>query len=337
MTGPADSAAPPLSRMKRLRFRLELAVLRSAVWLVPKLPLGLVRLAGGAAGMLAWLCDGRGRKNGMENLRAAFGDQYSTARRRRILQASYRVFGRTFLDLFWSPRLSEKDWDRHFVLQYDSPAAREATASNHCIYVTAHFGGFEWLSIAKALRGWGSMIIAQDFKNPPLTAVFREIRSTGGRQIIIPREGAMLRLLKHLKKGGSAGALVDLMVPPGQSATVIRTFGLLASVSLFHIVLARRTGVPIVPMLAEPGPDKRWIIRYLDPVEIPESEPVSAAVQRCWDVFEPIIRARPESWLWMYKHWRFLPAGTPADAYPEYARNHPGFDELCRTERPGTI
>lgn len=336
----APSRDKPRSRGKRLRYRLEYGLLKAAVWLVPKLPLRLVRAVGSGAGMLAWLCDGRGRKNGMENLRAAFGDQYTVAQRRRILQGSYRVFGRTFLDLFWSPRIQEKDWDRYFTLQCDSPAAEAAIAKNQAIYVTAHFGGFEWLSIAKALRNWGSMIIAQDFKNPPLTAIFRELRSAGGRQITISREGAMLRLLKHLKKGGSAAALVDLMVPPEQSATVIRSFGLCTSVSLFHIALARRTGVPIVPILAAPGPDRRWVIRFFDPVPIPEDEPVPQTVQRCWDVFEPIIRAQPEYWLWMYKHWRFLPEGIAPECYPEYARPNPAFDALVRSvkaEAPGLL
>lgn len=325
---PGGEPRKPLPWGKRLRFQLEYAILRFAVWFIPKLPLSLVRMAASAIGTLAWLCDVRGRKNGMENLRCAFGDQYSRAQRRRILRASYRVFGRTFLDLFWSPRIREDDWDRHFVLQCDSEAAKAAIASNHCIYVTAHFGGFEWLSIAKALRGWGSMIIAQDFKNPPLTAIFRELRSAGGRQVTISQDGAMLKLLKHLKKGGSAAALVDLMVRPTQSATIIRSFGLLSSVSIFHIVLARRTGVPIVPILAAPGPDKRWVIRFFDPLDIPETEPLSAAVQRCWDVFEPIIRAQPQYWLWMYKHWRFLPGDTAVESYPEYARRNEAFDAL---------
>ena len=31
--------------------------------------------------------------------------------------------------------------------------------------------------------------------------------------------------------------------------------------------------------------------------------------QRCWDFFEPFIRARPELWLWNYKHWRYKPQG----------------------------
>ena len=213
-----------------------------------------------------------------------------------------------------------------------SSAARAALDENHCIYVTAHFGGFEWLSIAKALRGWGSMIIAQDFKNPPLTDIFRQLRSAGGRQETIPQEGAMLRLFKHLKKGGSAAALVDLTVPPEQSAAVIRSFGLLASVSLFHCALAQRTGVPIVPIMATPAADGRWTVRFFDPLFIRENDNLTQAAQRCWDIFEPIIRVAPEHWLWMYKHWRYLPEDTPRESYPIYAAPNEAFDKMQNSE-----
>ncbi len=328
MTGPPERRLPSLSRGKRLRFHLEHFILRAAVKIVPLIPLGLVHGAADVLGTIGWMADGRGRCNGMENLRCAFGPRYSVAQRRRLLRASYRVFSRTFFDLFWSPHLKEKDWDRYFILECDTPAARAALDANHCIFVTAHFGGFEWLSIAKALRNGGSMTIAQNFKNPPLTDIFRRLRSAGGRQEIIPQEGAMLRLFKHLKKGGSAAALVDLTVPPQQTAAVITSFGLRTSMSLFHCALAQRTGLPVVPLMATPAADGRWTVRVFDPVRIGKSDDLAQSAQRCWDIFEPIIRDAPQHWLWMYKHWRYLPRDTPRASYPVYAARNEAFDRL---------
>ena len=328
MTVAPERRTPSPGWGKRLRYRLEHFILRTAVRMVPLIPLGVVHGVANVLGTIGWMADVRGRCNGMENLRCAFGPQYSVAQRRRILRASYRVFARTFFDLFWSPHLKEKDWDRHFILECDSPAARAALEVNHSIFVTAHFGGFEWLSIAKALRFGGSMTIAQDFKNPPLTDIFRRLRSAGDRQEIIPQEGAMLRIFKHLKKGGSAAALVDLTVPPQQSAAVIRSFGLRASMSIFHCALAQRTGLPVVPIMATPAADGRWKVCVLEPLTIGKSDDLTEAAQRCWDIFEPIIRDAPQHWLWMYKHWRYLPRDTPRESYPVYAARNEAFDRL---------
>jgi lauroyl/myristoyl acyltransferase len=341
MSRPPDSppkgAAPQRSWGRRLRYRLEYAAVSSAAWIIPKLPSALVRLMANVIGTLAWACDGRGRRNGMENLRCAFGAQYSPAGRARLLRSSYRVFARTFFELFWSPGLRGKDLTRYFVVDTTDPAILAAIKANHCIYISPHTGGFELLGVAKAYGHWGSMTIAQDFKNPPLTALFQKLRSGGGLQPIIPQEGAMLRILKHLKKGGSAAALVDLSMKPDQGATIIRSFGMLTSVSYFHCALAQRTGVPILLFYSVPLKGGRRAIRFFDPVYVNRDDDLHAVAQRCWDAFEPMIRAKPQQWLWMYKHWRYLPETAPVESYPEYARRNAAFDTLLGTQNAESL
>ena len=55
-------------RLLRLRFALEHAVLRAAVAVIPRLPVGWVRMAAGVLGTVAWAVDGRGRAAGGMNL-----------------------------------------------------------------------------------------------------------------------------------------------------------------------------------------------------------------------------------------------------------------------------
>jgi KDO2-lipid IV(A) lauroyltransferase len=323
-----DASKLPWSR--RLRYRLEYAALRAAVWIIPRFPLRFVRWTGTALGTLTWLGDARGRRVGMENLRMALGPDLSVAQRRSILRASYRNFARTFLELFWSPRIRPEHWDRHFRMQFDSDAARAALEDNHCIFITAHMAGFEMFNIGKSLRGSPSMTIAQDFKNSALTAVFARLRSAGGRQEMIPQEGAMLRLFRHLKRGGSAGALVDLKVNVIRDGLPLRTFGMWTSASGLHCLLAQRTGLPVVPLVPLPAPDGRCLMRVCDPVFVKPEDSIPESMQRCWQVFEQAIRARPELWLWVYKHWRYLPKGADPATYPDYANSLEEFDEMLR-------
>ena len=323
-----SGAKPRLAR--RIRYRLERGLLSAAVWLLPKLPRRPVQWCSAAVGTLAWMADGRGRRTGMANLLAALGPAVPIAERRRILRSSYRVFAATFFDLFWSPRVRAEDWDRWFVLECETDAAREALRKNNCLYITGHLGGFELLNVAKALAAGTAMTIAQNFKNPSLTAIFARLRSVGGRQEMIAQEGAMLRLFRHLKKGGSAGALVDLKVDVLRNGHPMRTFGMLTSASALHCVLAQRTGVPIVPLMALPSPDGRMIMHLCDPIHVAPDEPIIPAMQRTWDVFEAFIRKHPELWLWMYKHWRYVPEGVDAATYPSYAIRLPEFDMMLQ-------
>jgi Kdo2-lipid IVA lauroyltransferase/acyltransferase len=45
-------------------------------------------------------------------------------------------------------------------------------------------------------------------------------------------------------------------------------------------------------------------------------------------VFEPVFREYPECWMWMYKHWRYLPPGAREGEYPAYANRSKKFDRL---------
>ena len=327
---PAEPSRPPL--LRRWRYGLEHLALRSAAWFIPRLPLSFVRGLASLLGTIAWAVDWRGRRTGTENLALVMGESLSPSERRRLLRRCYRRFARTFAEFFWTPRLTAKDWDQWFIFQWDTPEARHHCETGGCIFATAHFGNFEWLSIGRALRAEPCMIIAQDFKNPPLTEIFRQLRSLDGIQTIIPQEGAMLRMFKHLKKGGCAAALVDLNVPPDQSATVVRLFGRLTSISVLHCALAQRTGRPLVPALPIPTPDGRWQLRFFAPISVAPEDEYRSIAQRCWDIFEPVIREHPECWMWMYKHWRYLPADVPAEDYPSYANRSKKFDRLVRSQ-----
>lgn len=315
---------------RHVRYAIETTMVKTAATVIPWLPRRAVCGIAWLLGTLAWLCDAGGRRIGMENLRVIFADRFNTAERRRIIWGSYRVFTRTFLDLFWSSRLTPGNIHRYVTLEYDTPAAEEAMKANHFIIITAHYGAFETAGIAKAVLGSPGMTVAQDFRNPALTEIFRRLRSAGGRQSLIPREGAILRLLKWVKKGGSAAALVDLTVKPGQAAVPVKRFGLWTSGSLLQGLLAERTGAPVLPLLATHMAGGRVHIRLMHPVLPGKDDTMANLSQRCWDLFEPNVRDHPEQWMWMYRHWLYRPANSNPASFPCYSRVLPAFDELLQ-------
>ena len=180
-------------------------------------------------------------------------------------------------------------------------------------------------------RDFPFMIVMEAQKNPALTEIFIQRRSISGHQIIL-QEGAVIRLLKHLKKGGHAAFLTDLTIPPGKASTAIECFGLHTCVTAIHALLAQRTDLPVVPGYIEPLPNGTYTIHIFETLEIDKEATVQEIAQQCWNIFEPQVRKRPEFWLWMYKHWRYLPPGEEAgENYPQYANRKKGFDKMLKT------
>ena len=267
-------------------------------------------------GALAYCVDARGRKTALDNLRCAFGDQYTLADRRRIARGSYQVFARTFVDLFWSARLNAENWRQHFDMIMDSRVEDKARQKGG-VWVTAHFGNFELANHVWGFRGFPATVVAQDFKNPAVTRLFKRLRESSGHTFI-SRENALLAMMKTLKNHGHVGLLADFNIAPGRAAAAIRCFGLWTSVPTVHVEFAKRLGIPIITGVCRPLPGGRYEARMLETVEPAAEDDTREMTQRVWDIFEAEIRKQPECWLWMYKHWRYRPVGQHGVPHPDY-------------------
>ncbi|MBE7498575.1 MAG: lysophospholipid acyltransferase family protein [Verrucomicrobiaceae bacterium] len=320
--------------MKKLRYFAETAVIETIAWILPRLPRTVLLALARGLGTAAFYLDKRGRTTALENLRAAFGKQYNEPQRRRIARGSYQTFARTFLDLFWSTRLTQDNWQPFFDIHIPQPEIEEQARRTGGVWVTPHFGNFELVSKVWGFRGFPFTVVAQDFKNPALTRVFKRLREQSGHTII-PQENAMIKLIKTLKRQGHAGLLTDLNIVPGKAAAAIQCFGLWTCVPTLHVELAKRLGLSIITGVCRPLPGGRYEARLFEAIQPKPEDDTRELTQRVWNDFEQSIRDHPECWMWMYKHWRYRPTDdvTWVDPrYPSYANAYEAFMNLIPEE-----
>ena len=252
-----------------------------------------------------------------------------------IARRSLQLFGRSFLELFWSTRLNGSNVDR-FLYFEDDFAVKErcSTFSPPApIFLTIHFSNFEWASALFALRGYHGCVLTQRFKNDRLTPIFRRLREISGQKTVT-QELSMTRFLKMILRGTPVGILADLTMKMSQPAVIIRAFGLRMRVTMMHTILHKRTNALIQPFISLLQPDGRYMVRLLEPLEFSKEASHQQIAQMCWERFEPTIRQRPEQWLWLYKHWRYRPV-EDAGCYPFYANCSEKFErELAQVEMP---
>lgn len=314
------------SPLKQIRYRIEWLAIKLLKVSVPLLPRkGILWLANGL-GYLAYHADAEGRRTALSNLNAVFAGSQSGDQIRASAKQAYRDFARTMLDQFWSSRLTAQNYLDTIEVHVADPEALAQAHDSGAIWVTPHYGNFEWTSLIMGFRGFPFTVVAQDFKNPLLTDLFRENREISGHRVI-PQGGAMLRLFKNLKSGGHAAFLTDLTVKPSQTATVIKCFGLKTCVTSLHAGLQRKTRLPIIPGFTTPLPNGKYRLNVLAPLKLDENANDQEITQACWDVFESHIRKNPAPWLWMYKHWRYRPDEN-GERYPPYAKPSSKFSKM---------
>jgi Kdo2-lipid IVA lauroyltransferase/acyltransferase len=319
--------------VKRVRYWIEWLLVGFFGRLVQALPFTVVQRIGNIAGALVFRADSKGRTVALANLEAAFGSALSLDQRRHVASRSLQVFGRNFLELFWTDRLTSGNVDN--IISFEDPERlRELVESDiPFIAITPHFGNVELAGSFIGLKGRPLVIISQPFKNERLTPIFRKLREASGHKIIVP-DNAVVRLLKALRTGTSVFLFTDLTLKLRDSAVIIDGFGLKMRVTQIHAFLHQRTGFPIVPWVTLPRGDGGYLIRILPWLRFPASSSYQEITQACWNQFEPIIRENPDHWLWVYKHWRYKPS-TSDRPYPFYANRSTQFDlEIESQEHP---
>jgi Kdo2-lipid IVA lauroyltransferase/acyltransferase len=312
--------------VKKFRYWLEYIGVCAAIRIVPLLPLGFLRALADIVGWLFYHLDHKGRRVALANLEAAFGDKYTLKDQQRIARRSVQIFGRSFLELFWTPRITPDNVGKYITIEDEKllQSLLSTRGSQPVIFVTIHFGNFEWASAYYGFRGYTGLILTQRFKNDRLTALFQRLRETSG-QTSVTQESSMIRFFKALKRGLTVGILIDLTLKMSDPAVIFRTFGLPMRATMMHAVLHTRTGAPIMPFVALPRKGGGYLIRAFVPMEFPPGTPPQGIAQACWDKFEPLIHEYPEQWLWAYKHWRYRPA-NPEKPHPFYANRSELFD-----------
>ena len=319
------------SRWKRVRYRLEWLGLRLAVKLVPLLSRKACFRLGQTLGALMSIFDRHRYRIALTNLEVAFGNQLSVEDRRKIARESFQHFARTMLDLLWSPGLTLENFSRYIELQNLEETTLGTGPERSIMIACYHYSNFEWLSLACGFLDLKGTIISQEFKNSLLDPIFKRLREQSGHELI-PRERGLIRLYKVLRRKGRTALLVDLTVPPSQGAVVIDCFGLKTSVTSAHAWLHEQTGVPIIPAHCEPLPDGRYRLVFHPMIDVAVGMTHQQIAQACWNSFEPYVRQNPAPWLWMYKHWRYLPANADRP-YPFYANFLRPFEEILERDQ----
>lgn len=289
--------------------------------------MGLGQLFGAAAFHL----DARGRGIALENIRLALGGLLGPDERREAVRRSYQNFVTTMLSLFWSPRITRENGDQYIeTIGFEAALRRAENEKRGIVLVCAHQGNWEWGALAFSLLGGRASIVAEDFKNPALTDIFVRLRNRD-QHTVIPQDRSILRLLKAVLRGENAGLLGDLNLDPSRAAVVLDTFpspngALEMCATRLHAVLAHRGNALILPVLTYPRPDGRCLVIAHDPVE-PGTGGERVLAQKTWEVFEKSIIARPDLWLWSYKHFRYRPIRTTRE-YPFYSLENSEFEQI---------
>lgn len=267
------------------------------------------RLAEGLAALI-YKVDKRHRKVAMENLRLAFGDQYSEFQRDRIVRGVYRHFCMMLMEILHIPRkIHPLTWRERITLSGQGLALERMLQGGPVILLTGHFGNWEMAGYLFGVFGFPSSSVARTLDNPYLEQFLRSFRMRTGQKLI-PKKGGYDEMLEVLQGGGVLSFLADQ--DAGQRGLYVDFFGRPASTHKAIALLSIEHNAPIVVGYARRiGPGFRYEVGCEDVIEPGEltgtAEDVRLMTQRYTKALERVIRRDPEQYLWLHRRWKHQP------------------------------
>jgi KDO2-lipid IV(A) lauroyltransferase len=247
---------------------------------------------------------------GLDNLFHAFPGMSREAAESLLLDM-YAHFGRATVEMAFAQRmLGPTTYRRRLEIVNENVLHDARRAGRGAIFVTAHMGPWEVLSVLLRNLGFETTTVYRPLGNPYFDGFIRRTRKRFG-QTMVPRVGALPRLLRVLRRGGYIALLADQHAK--REGVWTPFFGRPASTTPAPAVLALRTGAPIVTGYVHRLPGLyRFEVVLGEPIRPENTGDRDADVYRITAEIsrriESYVRRRPEQWLWVHRRWHRIPA-----------------------------
>lgn len=236
-----------------------------------------------------------------------------------VARGMYASLGTGLVELVW---LSGRAPDAIVPLAALTPAAERALSEagelgRGVVLATAHTGN--WDLGALALARWLARserrlhVITKRLSVRWLDRYWQGLRAERG-VVLVAARGAWRHARQALGAGDVVVVLVDQAPERRSGVRVLPFLGLPARHDLAPVLLAARSGAPLVVGFARRAPDGSHVIDVVDvlgPIAGDEAS-LLAATERITAALERFIRAYPTQWLWLHKRWKGAAGVTPA-------------------------
>jgi len=261
------------------------------------LPRSFCLILGKAFGMMAYYLDRRHRKVALSNLAIAFGPQLSIPERKKVAKASFKNFGRAFIDILSVRHKSPNKVQKLLIVE-----------GRGALLFSAHYGNWEFAPAC--ISGLGKLhVVARSLDNRFLEKELIRIRRGMGAEIIY-KQLAVKPILRALRSKAMVAILIDQNVLLHQ-AVFVDFFGQPAATTPSLATFFLKTKAPLIPVFCYPAPKGRYYLKISPPLKIDLSgddrEDVLKITQLCTKIIQDQIEENSNFWFWFHNRWKTRP------------------------------
>ncbi|TRZ50556.1 hypothetical protein D4Q80_00085 [bacterium] len=284
--------------------------LNFAALLVSVLPRSWVYGFAQNASRLGYRIAAKQRRTALENLSIAFGDKKTREEIEQIAKDSFIFMAKGGMEMMYflnKPALLKK---RVQMAGQDNLDAALSQGKG-VILVSAHLGNFPLMMLKLSLQGYKIAGIMRPMRDERAEKMFLGARTRFGIKTIYsqPRRACVEETIRSLR--GKEIVFIPIDQNFGSGGVFVDFFGKKAATATGPVVLAQRTGAPILPCFILRQKDDTHKIIFEPPFNLVEGktqgDSVQINIQKLTDIIESYIRRYPAEWSWIHRRWKSRP------------------------------
>ena len=288
---------------------------------IVNVPKNYIAKAGNILGGLVYLLDARHRRIVRRNLKFTH-PQWSENHIRKLNFRIFQNMGMTILEICQMAFFSKKDILRKVRIKGEKNLLNTIKSPQGVIMISAHIGNWEMCSLFLSCYMQKSVVVVAQNQPNIIERIIHKLRTSTGN-VIINKKGAMIKLVRTLRKGKMIGLLIDQGTSRGEGVDVT-FFGRKTNATYAASLLAARYNCPVLPVYCIREPDAKLTVVVEPALKLHKTADVHADLQTNTQIMtnsvEKIVSLYPEQWFWFHKRWK---------------RHHPELypEDLARRQR----
>lgn len=240
----------------------------------------------------------------IKNLRIAFPDK-SEKELKKFVRKAYENLFLVLVEILLLPYLSEDKIYEMVEIENIKLIEEALSREKGLIFVSAHFGNWEILALAAALKlKKPFMIVTKPLRNNLVDQYINNWRCKYGNSII-PLNKSIKNIFKALIDKKIIALLADQRA--STNSLQLKFFDKLTHVYEGPATLSVKTGAPLILGMAIREDFLKYKVE-LTPIPIPEdkndNEKIISMTENYITLLEIYIRKYPDHWLWFHNRWR---------------------------------
>ncbi|MGD2124487.1 MAG: lysophospholipid acyltransferase family protein [Desulfobacteraceae bacterium] len=254
----------------------------------------------------------------LENIQQSFDGLMGKGEAKKLLRRVFMHFGQMVFEVPHVLRLSPVNLDKYVIIDGEENLRDAIKKGRGAFVLTGHFGNWELMSGAVALRFGNAAVVARPFDFKPLDRLMLDLRSRFDTEVVY-KHRAMRRLVQLVKEKKMVGILLDQNVDWYEGAFV-NFLGRRACTNKGLALMALRFGTPVVPVFSLRQKDGRYRIVIEREVNLiitgDRTRDIEENTALFTAIIEAYVRKYPDHWFWFHRRWKTRPyCPLPEDFY----------------------